>query len=66
MNSRNVEIKGRLRDINFVISKAKELSGSNDAIVIKQHDTFFKATEGRLKIRKFSVSIIMNFLINVA
>ncbi|XP_025153538.1 uncharacterized protein LOC105185791 [Harpegnathos saltator] len=53
MNSRNVEIKGRLKDINYAISKAKELSGSNNAVIIKQHDTFFKAAEGRLKIRKF-------------
>ncbi|XP_014471808.1 PREDICTED: uncharacterized protein LOC106742947 [Dinoponera quadriceps] len=53
MNNRNVEIKSRLQDIDSAISKAKQLSGSNNAIVIKQHDTFFKAAEGRLKIRQF-------------
>ncbi|XP_032676773.1 uncharacterized protein LOC116846697 [Odontomachus brunneus] len=53
MNNRNVEIKGKLHDIDYAISKAKELSGSNEAIIIKQHDTFFNAIEGRLKIRKF-------------
>ncbi|KYM97948.1 PREDICTED: uncharacterized protein LOC108777862 [Cyphomyrmex costatus] len=49
---RNVEIKAVIRDIEHTISKATELSDTAQ-IEIKQHDTFFKTKEGRLKLRKF-------------
>lgn len=57
MNNRNVEIKARLGDVDRTISRIKQLSNFDDAVVIKQHDTFFKVTEGRLKIRRFEVRI---------
>ncbi|XP_012230832.2 uncharacterized protein [Linepithema humile] len=49
---RNIEIKAKIQDINHIISKAKELS-NDDKTIIKQHDTFFKVQEGKLKLRKF-------------
>ncbi|XP_020293805.1 uncharacterized protein LOC109859704 [Pseudomyrmex gracilis] len=49
---RNVEIKARIRNIDDTISKAETVSDTSKTI-IKQHDTFFKAKEGRLKLRKF-------------
>lgn len=51
---RNIEIKAKLNDPKFLISKIKQLTNS-DCTIIKQHDTFFKVTEGRLKLRKFEV-----------
>lgn len=50
---RNVEIKAKVRDLSDIISKAKSLSG-NDGELIPQHDVFYNATNGRLKLRKFS------------
>lgn len=57
----NIEIKAKIHDIDRVISKAKELS-NNDGKIIKQHDVFFNATKSRLKLRKFEVSVLSNFL----
>ncbi|XP_029166488.1 uncharacterized protein LOC114937235 [Nylanderia fulva] len=48
----NVEIKAKIRDIDYTISKAKELS-NNDGKIITQHDIFYNATKARLKLRKF-------------
>lgn len=60
----NVEIKAVIRDIEHTISKATELSDTAQ-IKIEQHDTFFKAKDGRLKLRKFKVVIIsINFSTN--
>ncbi|KAJ8982971.1 hypothetical protein NQ317_001411 [Molorchus minor] len=49
---RNIEIKARIRDINVLISKAKNLS-KEEGKILKQHDTFFYVPKGRLKLRKF-------------
>ncbi|XP_062873126.1 adenylate cyclase CyaB-like [Trichomycterus rosablanca] len=49
----NVEIKARLRHLDHVTKRARELSGS-DGTIIMQHDTFFNTEKGgRLKLRKF-------------
>lgn len=55
---RNIEIKAKIQDVNHTISKAKELSKS-DKTIIKQHDTFFKVQEGRLKLRKFEARLLI-------
>lgn len=60
---RNIEIKAKIQDVDHVILKAQELSNTKETI-IKQHDTFFKVQEGRLKLRKFEVSLIINALLN--
>jgi len=49
---RNIEIKAVIRDIDRTISKAIELS-DNAEVGIEQHDIFFKAEDGRLKLRIF-------------
>lgn len=51
---RNVEIKAKVRNLTAIIEKAKKLSDIN-CEVIKQHDTFFKVPQGRLKLRKYEV-----------
>lgn len=51
---RNIEIKAKIDDPELVISQIKQLTNS-DCTIIKQHDTFFSVTEGRLKLRKFEV-----------
>ena len=51
---RNVEIKTKLCDeneFNEKVNIAKKLTGKSEAELIKQHDVFFKATKGRLKLR---------------
>lgn len=51
---RNVEIKAKLFDeneFNEKVNIAKKLTGKNEAELIKQHDVFFKASVGRLKLR---------------
>jgi adenylate cyclase class IV len=53
---RNVEIKARIQNIDNVILKLEKLSDSKD--VIKQHDIFFKAIKGKLKLRRFEVRIL--------
>lgn len=59
---RNVEIKAKVRDPEVLKAKAKLLSKSEEEIVIKQHDTFFKSTTGRLKLRQFEVWILICIL----
>lgn len=61
----NVEIKAIIQDIERTISKAIELSDTTQT-VIEQHDIFFKAKDGRLKLRKFKVRVIINFSINTS
>jgi predicted adenylyl cyclase CyaB len=49
----NIEIKARVSDLSRIAAIAEALSGS-PAITIEQHDTFFPAAHGRLKLRQFS------------
>lgn len=51
---RNIEIKAKLADLkefNEKVEIAKQLTGEKKAEVIVQHDVFFKAAMGRLKMR---------------
>ncbi|KRT80884.1 hypothetical protein AMK59_5200 [Oryctes borbonicus] len=48
---RNIEIKAKVKDIEQLRRKAKNLSQSQGTI-IKQDDTFYKSSKGRLKLRK--------------
>lgn len=57
---RNIEIKATLTDPDAVKTRAKELSGS-DGTIIKQKDTFYRVSQGRLKLREFTVSIMLIF-----
>jgi adenylate cyclase class IV len=53
-NCRNIEIKAKLADeaeFKEKVEIAKSLTGKNEAEVLKQHDVFFKSTQGRLKLR---------------
>ena len=49
----NIEIKARIPDIDYCISKAESLSRAEPEI-IKQEDTFFNCENGRLKLRILS------------
>lgn len=53
---RNVEIKAKVHNISDLIEKAKNLTGEQPEI-IKQNDVFFNVVQGRLKLRKFEVSV---------
>ncbi|KAG7454330.1 hypothetical protein MATL_G00258550 [Megalops atlanticus] len=46
----NVEIKAAVRNLKFLIQRAKELSRS-EGTLIRQQDTFFNVQKGRLKLR---------------
>ncbi|CAL8386629.1 unnamed protein product [Boreogadus saida] len=48
----NVEIKARVDSVSLFAQKASALSQS-DGTVIKQQDTFFHCSQGRLKLRDF-------------
>lgn len=48
---RNVEIKAKIKNIKLLLLKAQELSGTTETL-IKQHDTFYNVTKGRLKLRR--------------
>ncbi|XP_033991666.1 uncharacterized protein LOC117487123 isoform X2 [Trematomus bernacchii] len=48
----NVEIKAKVSDPTRFAARAAELSQS-EGTIIKQHDTFFNCTQGRLKLRDF-------------
>ncbi|XP_060531257.1 adenylate cyclase CyaB [Cylas formicarius] len=48
---RNIEIKAKVGDMVRLIEKAKKLAGS-EGTLIKQHDTFYNAPNGRLKLRR--------------
>lgn len=56
---RNVEIKATVKELNKLLERARALSGKNDEI-IKQHDTFYKVHNGRLKLRRFEVSLSLS------
>uniref|UniRef100_A0A7I5E7L3 CYTH domain-containing protein n=1 Tax=Haemonchus contortus TaxID=6289 RepID=A0A7I5E7L3_HAECO len=47
---RNVEIKAKVRNRDEVLRLANELTGEQPTI-LKQHDRFYNAPEGRLKMR---------------
>lgn len=49
---RNIELKYRCADLAEVRRRAREL-GATDAGVLQQHDVFFDAPLGRLKLRDF-------------
>ncbi|XP_078052409.1 uncharacterized protein LOC144478418 [Augochlora pura] len=49
---RNIEIKAKISDPEITIALTKKLTDS-ECKIIKQHDTFFKVAEGRLKLREF-------------
>ncbi|XP_043592246.1 uncharacterized protein LOC122571940 [Bombus pyrosoma] len=51
---RNIEIKAKIDDPDLKIFRVIQLTKQNGIMkVMKQHDTFFKVREGRLKLRKF-------------
>lgn len=50
----NVEIKAKVSDLAQFAQKAAELSQS-EGTIIRQHDTFFNCSQGRLKLRDFMV-----------
>ncbi|XP_068625827.1 uncharacterized protein [Battus philenor] len=49
---RNVEIKGKVHDVERICRIAEELSGG-PCTIINQNDVFYKVTDGRLKMRFF-------------
>nr|XP_012148620.1 PREDICTED: uncharacterized protein LOC100875650 isoform X3 [Megachile rotundata] len=49
---RNIEIKAKITNLSYTVSRIKQLTDTY-CTVIKQHDTFFKVAEGRLKLRRF-------------
>jgi len=49
---RNVEIKARVPDRDALREKALGLATS-DPVVLHQHDVFYRAARGRLKLRRF-------------
>jgi predicted adenylyl cyclase CyaB len=49
---RNIELKCRCADLAAVEERARRL-GATDAGVLQQHDVFFEAPLGRLKVRDF-------------
>ncbi|KAI4462509.1 hypothetical protein MML48_4g00002579 [Holotrichia oblita] len=49
---RNIEIKAKVSDIEELRSKVKILSKS-EGTIIKQNDTFYVSSKGRLKLRRF-------------
>lgn len=52
---RNVEIKARITDIEYICKTANSLSGGPPTI-IKQDDTFYRVNDGRLKMRFYADS----------
>lgn len=51
----NVEIKAAVHNMQHLMQRAEELSGS-EGTIIRQQDTFFTVEKGRLKLRNFMVS----------
>ncbi|CAH1159766.1 unnamed protein product [Phaedon cochleariae] len=49
---RNIEIKAKVRDLTKLMDKVRSLEPQKCEI-IKQEDTFFNTSNGRLKLRKF-------------
>lgn len=52
---RNVEIKAKLSNFSEFVKKASEISDCPETVLI-QIDTYFKAFNGRLKLRQIEVS----------
>ena len=50
----NVEIKARVNDYSLFAERAGQLSQS-EGVVIRQQDTFFNCSNGRLKLRNLMV-----------
>jgi adenylate cyclase class IV len=50
---RNIEIKARIDTIEALLPRARALA-DGEAEAIEQHDTFFRVTQGRLKLREFA------------
>jgi predicted adenylyl cyclase CyaB len=50
--ARNVEIKARVRDLAAVRKRVVEVSAAGSELLV-QRDTFYKALQGRLKLREF-------------
>lgn len=48
----NVEIKAKVSNLPLLLERAEKLAGS-EALVLKQHDTFYCTQKGRLKLRRF-------------
>lgn len=61
---KNVEIKARVHNVEDLILKVKGLCNGQDGALLSQSDTFYKANNGRLKLREFGVgsAVIFNFL----
>ena len=53
----NVEVKAKVRDMEALILKAKNLCKC-EGTIIEQDDTFFKTEAGRLKLRIFKVTYL--------
>uniref|UniRef100_A0A915E5J7 CYTH domain-containing protein n=1 Tax=Ditylenchus dipsaci TaxID=166011 RepID=A0A915E5J7_9BILA len=51
---RNVEMKAKIGDLEALLKTAQQLCNGAEPEVLHQHDTFFNATNGRLKIREFA------------
>ena len=51
---RNVEIKAKVSDVDYLHKKAKELSKSS-GVILEQEDVFYNTPNGRLKLRKILV-----------
>jgi predicted adenylyl cyclase CyaB len=52
--ARNVEIKARIENVSLVAPKVAQLA-TEGPLEIAQDDTFFACTNGRLKLRAFSI-----------
>lgn len=55
---RNVEIKACVKDLSEFKSLAQSLSGE-EPVLIKQQDTFFNVSNGRLKLRVLEVTLFL-------
>ena len=51
---RNIEIKASVENLDQLVSRASDLTGTKGTEII-QHDTFFVTEKGRLKLREFKV-----------
>ncbi|KAL1506698.1 hypothetical protein ABEB36_006014 [Hypothenemus hampei] len=48
---KNVEIKAKIKNLKTLLQFGKILAG-REATIIKQHDTFYNAKKGRIKLRR--------------
>lgn len=61
-NMRNVEIKAKVYFFQDFLSKVKEISDSPE-VILKQSDTYFKVSNGRLKLRQIEVMSLICFFV---